>query len=166
MDVSKWALDKIMELPDWCFGKRWWVGVNLGGAAGETSYWLIDENVPDVFVLWDVLITNAAAEAQTRTDISIRLCRQAPTGANIKKFRRLLRGLSQPTLMFDIQLPKDIAVHLGPMRNLIEARNDKIGGAFKRLNATGAQESQIAFLISGIPREVPDWVVSGLAGMR
>jgi len=166
MDISKWPLDKIMALPDWCFGKKWWVGTNLGGAAGETSYWIVEESVPDVFVLWDVLITNAEATGQTRTDISIRLCRQAPTGANIKKFRRLLRGMSQTTLMFELQLPKNVNIHLGPMKNLIEARNDKIGGAFKRYNATAAQEAQIAFLISGIPREVPNWVVSGLAGVR
>lgn len=166
MDISKWPLDKIMELPDWCFGKRWWVGVNMGTAAGEAAGWIIDESVPDVFVLWDVLIMSAVAEAQTRTDLTLRLSKQVPTTANVKKFRRLLRGLAQPTLFFEIQLPKDVAMHLGPMRNLIEARNDKICGMIKRLNATGPQEAEIGFLISGIPREVPDWVVSGLAGMR
>lgn len=160
MDISRWPLDRIMQLPDWCYGRRWWVGTNLGTALAESVPFLVEESVPDVFVLWDVLVLSAAAEGQTRTDITIRLCRQAPTTANVRAMRRLLRGLSQPHLYYEIQLPADIAIHLGPMRNLIEARNDRIGGIFKRMGATGSQEAQIAFLISGIPREVPDWVVS------
>lgn len=166
MDVSKWQLDRIMELPDWCFGKRWWVGVNIGTALGEAVPFIIEESVPDVFVLWDLIVLSAVAEGQTRTDLTIRLCREAPTTVNVKTFRRLMRGLSQPQNMFEVQLPADLHIHLGPMRNLVEARNDRIGGLFKRLNATATQEAQIAFLISGIPKEVPDWVVSGLAGVR
>lgn len=159
MDISRWSLDRIMQMPDWCFGRRWWVGTNLGTSLAEAVPFLVEESVPDVFVLWDVLVLSAAAEGQTRTDMTLRLCRQAPTTANVRTFRRLLRGFSEPTLYYEIQLPADIAIHLGPMRNLIEARNDKIGGIYKRLGATTAQEAQIAFLISGMPREVPDWVV-------
>ena len=163
MDISKWPVDKIMELPDWCFGQRWWVGVNVGTSLAEAVPFLIEESVPDVFVLWDVLVLSAATEGQTRTDLTIRLCRQAPTIENVLEMRRLLRGLSQPHLYYEIQLPADVAVHLGPMRNLIEARNDRVGGIFKRLGATAAQEAQVALLISGMPREVPDWIVSGRA---
>ncbi|GAH94099.1 unnamed protein product, partial [marine sediment metagenome] len=57
-------------------------------------------------------------------------------------------------------------IHLGPMRNIIEARNDRIGGGFKIVGGPTPTENQVACLISGIPREVPDWVVSGLAGVR
>ncbi len=166
MDISKWPLHKIMMLPDWCFGQRWWVGTNLGTALAEAVPFLVEESVPDVFVLWDVLILSATANGQTRTDLTLRLCRQAPTTANVRTFRRLLKGFSRPNLYYEVQLPADIAVHLGPMRNLIEARNDRIGGIFKRLGATATQEGQITFLISGMPQEVPDWVVSGLAGGR
>lgn len=158
MDVSKWPLGRIMELPDWCFGKKWWVGVNIGTLLGEAVPFLVDESVPDVFVLWDVIVMSAAATGQTRTDLTIRLCRAAPTTANVLTLRRLLRGLSQPNKMYELQFPKEIAMHLGPMKNLVEARNDKIGGIFKRLGATDTQEAQLAFLISGIPREVTDYL--------
>lgn len=166
MNISKWRLERIMGLPDWCFGKRWWVGTFVGTNLDEAVPWIIRESVPDVFVLWDVILLSAQATGQTRTDLTIRLCRQAPTTANVRSFRRLLRGLSETTFYYEIQVPASVAIHLGPMKNLIEARNDKIGGIFKRVGATDTQEAQIAFLISGIPREVPDWVVSGLAGVR
>ena len=166
MDVSRWPLEKIMELPDWCFGKKWWVGVSIGTALAESVPFIIDESVPDVFVLWDILLMSAAATGQTRTDMTIRLCREAPTTANVLTFRKLLKGLAKNLDYYEIQLPADVAVHIGPMRNLVEARNDRIGGIFKRIGATETQQAELGFLISGIPREVPDWVVSGLAGVR
>lgn len=166
MDVSKWPLEEVMALPDWCFGKRWWIGMSLNSALAEAVPFFLDENVPDVFVLWDVLLMSAPATGQTRWDMTIRLCKQEPTTANVRQFRRLLRGLANPTDYYEIQVPGGGLLHFGPMRNLIEARNDKIGGIFKRIDGTAPQQGQIGFLISGIPREVPDWVVSGLVKMR
>ncbi|MBA7558059.1 hypothetical protein ES705_50848 [subsurface metagenome] len=143
MDVSKWPLEKIMALPDWCFGKRWWVGIYLGTAMAEAVPFIIDQSVPDVFVLWDVLVLSAGVTEQTRTDLTLRLCRALPTTANVREFQRLLRGFSEPTKYYEIQLPADVAVHIGPMRNLVEARNDKIGGIFKRLGASETGECRI-----------------------
>ncbi|GAI77893.1 unnamed protein product [marine sediment metagenome] len=77
-----------------------------------------------------------------------------------------MTNLSVRTEFFDIYLPPTVVAHLGPMRNLIEAGNDKIGGALRMTQDADSSENAIACLISGIPREVPDWVVSGLAGMR
>ena len=156
MDISKWPLYKIMQLPDWCFGNRWWVGVNIGTALAEAVPFIIDESVPDVFVLWDVIVLSAEAPEQTRTDLTIRLCPQMPTTANVRDFKRLLKGLSKPLEYYELQLPSDIAVHIGPMRNMVEAGNDRIGGIFKRIGATATQQAQVGCLISGIPREIPD----------
>ena len=166
MDISRWDIEKIMQLPDWCFGKRWWVGIYIGPAADEANYFLIPESVPDVFVLWDVLICAVGHTTATHCNVSLRLCRQVPNGGTLKTYRRLLRGLSDPKQFYDVHLPPVSCTHLGPMRNLIEARNDRIGGVFKLVAETVSSENQVACLISGIPREVPDWVVSGLAGLR
>ena len=166
MKIDRWPIDRIMQLPDWCFGQKWWVGVNIGTALAEAVPFIIDESVPDVFVLWDVIVLSAAAAGQTRTDLTIRLCPQVPTTVNVRTFTRLLKGLSKPVDYYELQLPGDVAVHIGPMRNVIEAKNDRIGGIFKRIGATDTQQAQVGFLISGIPKEVPDWLFSGLAGVR
>lgn len=166
MDISRWPLDRIMQLPDWCYGRRWWIGMYLGTQAAQTSYFLIPESVPDVFVLWDILFYTTGNTAATHANLSLRLCRQAPTSTNLKTFKRLLHGIADPKQFYDFHLPSVAVTHLGPMRNLIEARNDRIGGAVKLVGETADCENGIGFLISGIPREVPDWVVSGLAGVR
>jgi len=166
MDVSKWPIDKIMALPDWCFGMKWWVGTYVGTSADGFTPFIIEESVPDRFVLWDVLISTTGHTAATHANISIRLCRQAPTSSNLKQFRRLLTNFSTRKQSYDIHLPPVATTHLGPMKNLIEAENDKIGGALKLVSETATCENTIACLISSIPKEVPDWVVSGLAGVR
>ena len=157
MDVSKWPLNKIIQLPDWCFGQRWWVGVNIGTALAEAVPFIIDESLPDVFVLWDVIVLSAQATGQTRTDLTVRLCSQIPTTENVLTFRRLLKGLSRNLEYYELQLPADVAVHIGPMRNIVESRNDKIGGIFKRIGATDTQQAQVGFLISAIPRKIIDF---------
>ena len=166
MDISKWSIEKIMQLPDWCFGKKWWVGTYVGTTADAPEVFLIGESVPDVFVLWDVLVGVTGVTAGTHANLTLRLCRQQPVFGNIKKYRRLMRGMSKKTLTYDVHMPPAGLFHLGPMRNIIEARNDLIGGALKIVAETATCENCVACLISGIPREVPDWVVSGLAGMR
>jgi len=166
MDVSKWPLHKIMQLPDWCFGQRWWVGTYVGTAADAVSYFLIEESVPDKFVLWDVIVCTTGHTAAKQANVTFRLCRQAPTAGNIKTMRRLMTNLGNRTQTYDAYLPPVALTHMGPMRNIIEAQNDQIGGALKLPSETATVENAVACLISGIPKEVPDWVVLGLAGVR
>jgi len=165
-DVSKWPLDKIMQLPDWCFGQRWWVGTYIGTVAATVSYFFIEESVPDNFVLWDVLVAVNGHAAGTIAQVTFRLCHETPVSGNIKTMRRLMTNMSCRTETYDIHLPPQSVTHLGPMRNIIEAGNDQIGGAVKILTETATVENAVACLISGIPKEVPDWVVSGLAGRQ
>lgn len=166
MDISNWSLDKILELPDWCFGKRWWVGTYVGTLNDEASYFLIEESVPDKFVLWDVVVSTTGHRDAEHANVTLRLCRQVPTSTNIKEYRRLMTNLSNRTQTYDVYLPPVALSHLGPMRNLVEADNDQIGGCLKLVGEGADCENSVACLISGIPREVPDWVVSGLAGRQ
>ncbi len=164
MDISKWSLDRIMALPDWCFGMKWWVGTYVGTSGSTFTPFIIEESVPDKFVLWDVLISTTGRTGATHVNLTIRLCQEAPTSVNIKQFRRLLTNFSTRIQSYDIHLPPLATTHLGPMKNLIEAQNDKIGGALKIVDETATCENAVACLISGMPKEVPDWVVSGLVG--
>jgi len=158
VDISKWPLNKIMQLPDHCFGRRWWVGTYVGTAADATTYFAIEESVPDKFILWDVLIATTGHTAAKQANVTLRLCSQAPTAGNIKTFRRLMTNMSSRIQMYDIYLPPVALSHLGPMRNFIEAGNDKIGGALKLPSETATCENAVACLISGIPREIPDFM--------
>ena len=56
MDIRDWPLDRIMQLPDCCFGRRWLVcAEKLISVAGPL--WDIGEvALPDVCVLWNLSI--------------------------------------------------------------------------------------------------------------
>lgn len=166
MDISKWPLDRIMQLPDWCFGRQWWIGTYVGTTGGAESYFFIEDLPPDIFVLWDVMIHTKGRVAATGVNVSLRLCRQVPTAANMRPMTRLLRQFANPAQFYDLYLPPMAISHLGPMRVVVEAQNNGVGGVLKIVEETGTCENGVGLLVSAIPREVPDWVVSGMAGSR
>lgn len=166
MDISKWPLDKIMALPDWCFGMQWWVGNYVGTTGGVMTYFLIEESVPNRFVLWDVMFCIPMQTAGVRADATLRLCNEAPTDISVKTMPYLVRGFSERVLYYEFKLPQKQTTHIGPMRIGVESQGKHVGGGLKLVSETANCESSVSLLISGIPREVPDWVVLGLAGRR
>lgn len=54
MDVRNWPLGQIMQLPDYCFGRRWPVITSRRILPDATDQWLITVGLPDAFVLWAV----------------------------------------------------------------------------------------------------------------
>jgi len=166
MDVSKWSLHKRMALPDWCFGPKWWLGDYIGTAAAGTTYFYFSDTPPDVFCLWDIIICPGGIVAGIRFDITLCLCKEAPIAGNIRLLTRLLRQFGTPGAYYDLHLPPNVTTHIGPMKCLIEANNNGVGGALKIFSETANCESTVSLLVSGLPKEVPDWVVSGLAGVR
>lgn len=162
MNVSKWPLHKRMALPEWCFGPKWWLGDFIGTAADGVTYFFFTDKPPDVFVLWDILITPAGIVAGIRADVTLCLCNETPVATNIRTLTRLMRQFGTPGAFYDMHLPVAHTTHVGPMKILVEANNQGIGGALKLLSESATTETSIAVLISALPREVPDWVVSGL----
>lgn len=69
MDVSKWPLEKIMQLPRHFFGRRWPVFVEVTGVP-DSSKWDISEiALPDVGIIWHFgyeISTNAGMLAHWR----------------------------------------------------------------------------------------------------
>jgi len=163
MDISRWPLDKIMELPDWCFGQQWWIGDSVGTSAATTTYFYFTDMPPDVFVVWDIIVSPGGIVAGTRLDVTLCLCAEAPKDQNIRTMTRLLRNFGTNGAFYDMHLPPNVLTHVGPMKTVVEAQNNGIGGALKIPTETADLESSIAVLVSAIPKEVPDWVVSGRA---
>ena len=164
MNIKKWPLWRIMQLPDWCFGPRWWIGDMVATTAAAAKYFYFSDLPPDVFVVWDVIVSQGGYVAATRLDFTLCLCAQAPVSGDIKKLTRLLRQFGMPGQAYDMHFPPNTLSHLGPMRTVVEAQNNGIGGVMILPNETGNCENTVAVLLSAIPKEVPDWVVSGLAG--
>jgi len=155
-----------MELPDWCFGQKWWIGGYVATTAANAKYFYFSDLPPDIFVLWDVFVSQGGYAAATKIDFTLCLCKELPVAGNIKILTRIMRQFGTPGQAYQIHLPPNTGTHLGPMKVLVEAQNNGIGGAMILPSETANCENTIAVLISALPKEVPDWVVSGLAGVR
>lgn len=158
MDVKNWSVDKIMQLPDWCFGRRWWVGTYIGTAAGAVTYFQIEEQLPERFIVWMMMVSGTDRTAGTGIDLTLRMSAQVPDAESILRHRRIFPGIALGTMMYEFFLDDKPGTLIGGMRNVVEARGERVGGAFKIRNETATCENMIALLISSFPREVPEWL--------
>lgn len=166
MDVSRWPLHKIMQLPDWCFGQRWWIGTYVGTAADALTYFTIEDRVPDRFVVWSMIYNGANWTAITGFHLALRLAGKSADTDGFWKSPRLFQQIADETKAYEFFCNGKQGLYLHDMRTAHEARGLRICGAVKHVDETEACENMCAVLISSLPKEVPDWVVSGLAGVR
>ena len=161
MDVRNWPLGRIMQLPEWCFGRKWWVGVGLATSLAADGFFISVFPFPDVFVVWDVVIHSLEPAGATSLQPSLVLMDHLPVVAEIPPARRLLEGYSLMPSTHDMSLPLGQVIHLGPMRVVVNSENERLAGVVRYLGATANSTVEFAVLISALPTEVPDWLVSG-----
>ena len=164
MDVKKWPLDEIMQLPDWCFGRRWWIGDYLGHTTGKAENRIGHEQLPDRFVVWGVLTSARSANCLEALRLTLRLAQNLTAyTANVKAFDRLLKGISVPDIQYEFYVPSNGVMWLPSERTIHVSKGRRLA-----YTSNGDQviqyEMTVGVLISSVPREVPDWVVLGLGG--
>lgn len=166
MDISNWPDHKIMMLPDWCFGRRWWVGSYAGNSNGQVYYYCTEENLPDKFVVWGILLTFQENAATQAIRVTVRLARNtADITAHAMTLERICKGISSTGIQYEFNANQNGMNWIDNLRTIHDSRDRRIAFATNG-DQVIAYEGTIGVLISGVPREVPDWVVSGLAGMR
>ncbi len=166
MDVRKWPLDKIMQLPDWCFGQRWWIGTYVGTTAGGVTYFTIEDRVPDRFVVWSLIYNGSKWTAVTGIDLALRLASQAADVDGFWLSPRLFQQIAKENMAYEFFFNANTGLYLQNMRTVHEARGLRVCGAVKHIDETATCENMCALLISAVPKEVPDWLSSGLAGRQ
>ncbi len=57
MDVRNWPLDRIMQLPDHCFGRRWVIACGGLTDADTDVFTIVRTGVPDKCVIWEILVS-------------------------------------------------------------------------------------------------------------
>jgi len=80
MDIRKWPLDQILQLPDHCFGRRFPVGVAGNPFAQTISYEISDIALPEVCVLWELAFWSWSTDAQL-ISVVLKLGDQIPANA-------------------------------------------------------------------------------------
>ena len=94
MDVTKWPIDQIMQLPDHCFGRRWWVGTQCYADDGKVGYGFAEEPFPDQFVLWAVMVGCHSPSMTEAMKLTIRVSAQPFVDMeSVRAADRLLKGV-------------------------------------------------------------------------
>lgn len=166
MNILNWPEYKIMMLPDWCFGRKWWIGEYMGSTTGRIYYRLGEEQLPDWFVLWGVLVCCRSPNCLEALRLTIRLGDHTPASVtDAQKMERLLKKISIPSIVYELYVNQNGVIWINDQRQIMESKGRRLA-----LVSNGNQainyEMTVGVLISAVPREVPNWVVSGLAGMR
>ena len=166
MDISKWPIDKIMQLPDWCFGRRWVVFASRIANGAVTNWDMSELTFPNKGVIWQVNIHPVMCTYFTLY-YRLALGFQLPTTtAQMDLLSPLLNGFGEQGAE-----PRKIRAYSNcgafdlRMRNPMDFQGKRL-----ILQVTGVAEKQalinVAVVVSSLPKEIPDWLSSGLAGLR
>lgn len=166
MNIEKWDIEKIMQLPDWCFGKRWPLMISGSLASGITEFKESGQTLPDKWVLWELeMMIWPSADVYTGRLFHANIAMGEHVAASeleFEKFESIIPGAAY--------VSAGRKTLLGPYRGTMLKQNF-IGNGRKictRIrNVAGITTIySINLVISSLPREVPDWMFSGLAGVR
>lgn len=166
MNIEKWDVEDIMQLPDHCFGRRWVVSVTTKGVQSETDWDISEIAFPNIGVIWNFLLYPAYISSSS-SHVRIAIGEQKPTStAMMDKLEPLIVGLGrQGPEPRDIRMSQNAGSIMIPMRTVKRFQGKKLIMEAVPV-ADGYQHCICIVTVSSIPKEVPDWVVSGLAGVR
>lgn len=165
MNIEKWDIDRIMQLPDWCFGRKWPVSVGYKTAAIGTYYDLSELGLPDKCVIWQVNWSFSSIGVLSVVT-SLALANEIPADTN--EYNQKSQLLADMGISVELRRDVTISSYGGgktiDIRMPLETAGKRLLGRFNWGQAiTGMM--MISMVISSIPKEVPDWVFSGRAGV-
>ena len=161
MDIRHWGLNRIMQLPDHCFGRRFLVSSNMNVLAAQRVWDISEVALPDVCVIWELVIM-VAGTFGTFLWVQIALGDQLPAAvATFDALDPLFMGLGeQGAEPRTIRVEADNVLHLDRLRMPVAAQGRRL--VVEMTTDDGITASgMVAIVVSGVPKEVPDWLVSG-----
>ena len=166
MNIEKWPLNKIMQLPDWCFGRKYAVAVETYATDNAYAFDISEIALPETTVLWQLSIFPILCSTEVEY-IRIGLGQFMPaTEVQFMEFEPLINGLgAQGRGPREIHLFQYYAKQIIQLRQPIETKARKLC-----LVAYAGVDNhcwvRVVIVISSIPREVPDWMFSGQASVQ
>ncbi|MBA7469582.1 hypothetical protein ES707_04864 [subsurface metagenome] len=166
MDIRSWPLDKIMQLPDCCFGRRWPVGVYAAEGGIGQYYDISEAGLGDRCVVWQVTYAGGG-NWEGVSSIALALGDVLPAG--IAEFDALQPLFSDLGKRGAVRRAVDIGsggvVITLQMRLPVHAQGRRIV-ALIEITAAEATGPQAILVVSSIPTEVPEWLISGQGSYR
>lgn len=161
MDIRNWPLDKIMQLPDCCFGRRWPISVSFHQPVVAEVFDISKTALPEKCVIWEVFYY-AYGEDVDYARVALALGDQLP--ADMAAFDLNEQIIHQLGRHSQIEYLMYIGANSGPLviplKIPLAAGGRRLIGRFENL-ALGFQFFLAGIVVSSVPTEVPDWLISG-----
>ncbi len=156
MDISNWPIEKIMQLPDECFGSRWPVLFSNPVGVRAVEYFLSELSLPDRCVLWGLQYMTFPDNTDLYSAIGLyafRLGTQVvTTDSEFNALENLLPDVGE--LFGGVRIFRDM-LGFPSLRLPVNAQGRKVVLRIEnRLLQT--LNFSCALVFSGIPREIPD----------
>lgn len=161
MNIRNWGPGQKMQLPDHCFGQRWPVSVSFFKVDAGTIFDISELALPDVAVIWFYYISMTGGSIGTGR-IKLALGDFLPANdAQFNAYEPLFRDLG----VIDAGHRYVTSTYQGypvnfPMRKLIYPQGRRLVGRFV-IGAIGTFQCFATLIVSGLPSEVPDCLLSG-----
>ena len=162
MDISNWGEGRLLQLPDFCFGRRYLVSATIETSGNPFSFAISEMGLPETGVLWELLI-RAWTTTNTAGYVQMAYGDVLPVSAAVfDVLEPLMAGLglseAEPRR---IPIRGELDLHLRTLRQLIRPGGKRlcIGG-----NAGPAGEGAITvgLVVSSFPKDIPEWLSSVL----
>lgn len=161
MDIRNWPLDRIMQLPDCCFGRRFPVCLCAKSISGAVHWDISEVALPERCVIWSFNAWSGFAYYSIDF-FRLALGDHLPTttaemdtleplfhgfGFQGAEPRNIPGGLYLRLAISDLRMP----IFTSGLRPVLEVKS-----------TTGANcLLQVVLIVSSLPTEVPDWLISG-----
>jgi len=161
MDIRNWPMDKIMSLPDWCFGRRWPIGLQAALPGPPPEFDIAELALPETTVIWEVLVNNLTTIASSIV-FTLALGDQLPaTNAAFNECELVFPGIESTTgVRGAVEITERGGCSLVRLRMPVAAAGRRFVGRFVR-NVAASTGGTAIIVVSSIPTEVPDWLISG-----
>ncbi|GAJ14978.1 unnamed protein product, partial [marine sediment metagenome] len=125
-----------------------------------------EENLPDKFVVWGIMMAFMSPSCLQAMRVTIRLARNtADIEANGMTLERVCSGISSHGILYEFYVNQNGATWINDIRLIKQSKDRRIAFVTSG-DQTILYEGTVGVLISSVPREVPDWIFSGMAGFR
>ena len=156
MEIRNWPMDKIMQLPDCCFGRREMLQLAVDLASTASVYAINPAGLPDTMVIWEV-IAAAWANVVVTIHAGLALGDLLPTSDAEYNALELVfpNVISSDGDRGEFEVSSDSGFDVANVRFPVVVSGRRLIAKFTR-HQGNATEGVITVVYSSLPNEVPD----------
>ena len=160
MDIRNWPIDRVMQLPDHCFGRREVLQLSTDLTGAGSVYVINPAGLPDKMVIWEV---NVAARAVVASTIHVGLALGEQLPASDAEYNAL--ELVFPNVISsdgdrgEFEVCVNSAFSITMVRFPVVVSGRRLIGKFTR-HQGNSTEGVIDVIYSSVPNEVPSCLFS------